>query len=111
MSLTIISAKWANAEHTAVELTTQERGKVLAHVGNVDAWAAFQAWAGAVAAENPPPTADELASGAIDTPDKMDRLWFEVNFDQENRVRTLEGRASVTRAQYRAALINTYKGL
>ncbi len=36
--------------------------------------------------------------------DAEDRLQFEVHFDLENRVRALEGRAAVTRAQYRAAL-------
>jgi hypothetical protein len=43
--------------------------------------------------------------------DGLDRLWFEVNFDQENRVRALEGKAAITRAQYRDALINRWKAL
>lgn len=53
---------------------------------------------------------DKEATGAIDS-DKFVRLLFEINFDQENRVRTLEGRPAITRAQYRTALINTYKAL
>jgi hypothetical protein len=43
--------------------------------------------------------------------DKQDRLLFEINFDQENRIRVLEGRAAITRAQYRNALINAWKTL
>ena len=34
----------------------------------------------------------------------IDMLQFKVSFDIENRVRALEGKASITAAQYRAAL-------
>ena len=57
------------------------------------------------AAENTP---DALADKRITN---FDRLMFEINFDQENRVRALEGKAAITRLQYRNALINVYKGL
>lgn len=39
------------------------------------------------------------------------RLLFEVNFDQENRLRALEGKPAVTEAQYRAALKGALKAL
>lgn len=43
--------------------------------------------------------------------DAVDRLWFEVNFDQENRVRAQESKAQITRIQYRDALIARWKTL
>lgn len=46
-------------------------------------------------------TADEKAARALDAKERLD---FEVNFDQENRIRALEGKAAITRAQYRDAL-------
>lgn len=39
------------------------------------------------------------------------RLMFEVNFNQENRIRTLEGKAIITRTQFRDALIALVKTL
>ena len=36
--------------------------------------------------------------------DIFDKLQFEIDFDQESRLRLLEGKQTVTRAQYRAAL-------
>ena len=62
----------------------------------------------AKAAEDEYNLPDNKAIRAIDA---TDRLWFEVNFNQENRLRTLEGRPSVTKAQYRDALIAAYKAL
>ena len=56
----------------------------------------------------PSPTKDERAVMAIDS---ADRLQFEIMFEHENRVRTLEGLAAVTRAQFRTALINRWKAL
>ena len=43
--------------------------------------------------------------------DKTQRLLFEVNFDQENRVRALEGKPAITKTTYRDALITVWKGL
>ncbi len=43
--------------------------------------------------------------------DGKDRLLFEINFDQENRIRALEGKAAITRATYRDALITRWKQL
>lgn len=43
--------------------------------------------------------------------DKLRQLLFEINFDQENRVRVLEGKSVITRVQYRDALIMRYKAL
>lgn len=50
-------------------------------------------------------TPEKRAERAIDA---LDRLQFEHLFDLENRVRALEGRFAVTRAQYRNALINRW---
>ena len=43
--------------------------------------------------------------------DKFDKLWFEVTFNQENRLRTSDGQPTITRAQYRDALKVIYRGL
>lgn len=53
---------------------------------------------------------DKEASLTIDS-DKFKKLLFEINFDQENRLRVLEGNPPITKAQYRAALISQYKDL
>jgi hypothetical protein len=52
------------------------------------------------------PTQDERAQAAVDA---KDRLLFEINYDQEIRLRVLEGKAAITRAQYRDALIAEWK--
>lgn len=70
--------------------------------------AELDAAAAAKAAEDAYNAPDAVASRTIDA---TDRLWFEVNFDQENRVRALEGKGAITRAQYRDALIARYKTL
>lgn len=57
---------------------------------------------------HPTPTQDERAQLAVDIRDRLD---FEVNFDQENRIRALESKAPITRAQYRDALITRWKQL
>jgi hypothetical protein len=49
---------------------------------------------------------DRRAALAIDG---VDRLQFEHLFDLENRLRALEGLPTVTRAQYRQALMNRWK--
>jgi hypothetical protein len=41
--------------------------------------------------------------------DRFIRTIFEINFDQENRIRTLEGNSPVTKSQYKTALVNLYK--
>ena len=51
------------------------------------------------------------AEAAFTNGERMIRLNFEVNFDQENRIRTLAGQPTITKAQYRAALVNIYKAL
>ena len=51
---------------------------------------------------------DNVATRAADN---ADRLWFEVNFNQENRVRVLEGSPQITKAQYRDALFAAYRAL
>lgn len=43
---------------------------------------------------------------------KRDRLLFEINYDQENRMRILEGNSTtITKQQYKDALIAKYKTL
>lgn len=42
---------------------------------------------------------------------KIERLLFEINFDQENRLRVLEGGAAITKTQYKNALVTKYKAL
>jgi hypothetical protein len=54
------------------------------------------------------PTLDQKATAEIDG---MDRLQFEHLFDLENRVRVLEGKGQITRAQYRDALIARWKAI
>lgn len=51
-------------------------------------------------------TAQELDNDKTVTIDAIDMLSFEVNFDQENRIRALEGKTAITRAQYKTALKN-----
>ena len=43
--------------------------------------------------------------------DKVRRLIFEIEFNQENRIRTLEGKQPISRATYRDALLAQYKAL
>jgi len=45
-------------------------------------------------------TAEELDADKDSRLSRHDMLSFEVNFDQENRIRALEGRQAVTKAQY-----------
>lgn len=49
-------------------------------------------------------TAQEIDAEKESYLDNIERLGFEVDFDHENRLRVLEGRATVTAAQFRAAL-------
>jgi G3E family GTPase len=49
-------------------------------------------------------TAQEIDDAKELTLNKYDLLNFEVNFDQENRIRALENKAQITRLQYRNAL-------
>lgn len=46
----------------------------------------------------------ELDIDSAFTESRVARLFFELNFDQENRLRALEGSPSITRIQYRDAL-------
>ena len=69
------------------------------------AWTAeYQAW---LSSTGP---VDLECANSLDT-DKMRKLLFEVNFDQENRVRALEGIPTITRAQYRTGLIAVWRTL
>lgn len=56
----------------------------------------------------PPPSVDERATVHVDS---IDRLEFEVAFDMENRIRAIEAKPALTRAQYRTALISRWKTL
>lgn len=58
-----------------------------------------------------------VAAGGLDAEDvdrefqvnKIQRLIFLIEFDQENRIRVLENRPQITQAQYRDALIARYR--
>ena len=54
---------------------------------------------------------DVIANKAIDADDKIRKLLFDLNFNQENRLRALEGKGAITKSQYRDALISAYKAL
>ena len=54
--------------------------------------------------------ADQELAGGFER-DRVKRLLFEINFDQENRLRALEGSPSITKAQYRAALLSRLQAL
>jgi hypothetical protein len=70
-----------------------------------DAWTAeYQAW---VAANG---LTDLECDRTIDA-GKMTRLNFEVNFNQENRLRVLEGKPTITKLQYRDALKAVWRTL
>lgn len=43
--------------------------------------------------------------------DRIARLLFEINFDQENRIRVLEGKSIITKVVYRDALKTLLKTL
>ena len=43
--------------------------------------------------------------------DKVVKLLFFLNLDQENRIRVLEGKLPITAAVYKQALIDQYKAL
>ena len=51
---------------------------------------------------------DVNAQRAIDNT-KLNKLLFSINFDQENRLRILEEKPEISKAQYRDALIAEYK--
>ncbi len=42
---------------------------------------------------------------------KKDRLIFEINYQQENRLRALEGKAALSKVVYKSALNTLYKTL
>lgn len=53
---------------------------------------------------------DKEANGALEN-EKVKRLLFEINFEQENRMRVLESRPTITKAQYKTATVTLYKTL
>lgn len=53
---------------------------------------------------------DQAAARDLDT-STLARLLFEVLFDHEKRLRVLEAKPVITRAQYRSAIITVWKGL
>ncbi len=63
---------------------------------------------------DPPGWADTIAGREIDgefVSQRIARLLFELEFDQESRLRVLEAQPAITRAQYRAALLARLKAL
>jgi hypothetical protein len=71
-------------------------------------------WDGNTWQPEPPATTaariDAEALAAITT-DKVVRTFFEAFFDLESRMRALEAKPSITKAQYRNALLVVFKGL
>lgn len=53
---------------------------------------------------------DREAENTINV-NKRDRLLFEINYDQENRMRVLEGASTITKQQYKDAIVTLYKTL
>ncbi len=51
----------------------------------------------------------EIAAGFEGS--RLTRLIFDIEFDQENRIRVLEGRPAVTRAGYRNGLLMRLQGV
>lgn len=43
--------------------------------------------------------------------DKVFKLLFQLNFDQENRLRVLESKPEITQPTYKQAIIDAYKAL
>jgi hypothetical protein len=69
------------------------------------AWTAeYQAW---IAANG---LTDQMCDQTIDA-EKMTRLNFEINFNQENRLRAVEGKPAITKLQYRDALKAVWRTL
>lgn len=56
-------------------------------------------------------TAEEVAKRQEAKIDTLDRLIFELEFNQENRIRVLEGKPQISRTQYRDALIAVYRSI
>lgn len=54
---------------------------------------------------------DDFSEHALDFRDRLVRMSFEVCFNQENRIRVLEGKLPISRATYRDALLAIYKSL
>lgn len=66
--ITILSARWANAERTAAVVTSQERGDIaISATDRPEEWADFQAWssAGNTVSPLPEPSAAQQRETAI----------------------------------------------
>lgn len=84
------------------DLETKERAE---REPTVEEAVVIAANAAAWDAENTP---DKLANRHLD---RSDGVIFELCFNQENRLRSLEGAAQITRTQFRNALIALWKQL
>ena len=74
----------------------------------------YSAWGGnAWQPEAPAVTTARIDASALAaiTSDKTVRTFFEAFYDLESRVRVLEAKPTITKAQYRTALLNVYKAL
>ena len=70
---------------------------------------AFSTWNGSQwITPTAPEILDILANLEVDGRDK---LMFEINYDQENRLRIQEARPQITKIQYRNALIQAWKDM
>lgn len=85
-------------ELKVIPLTQEEIDAALAAKAKEDAY------------NSPENVAEREISNAFEA-DKVRRLQFEIEFGQENRLRSLEGRPQITRAQYRDAILSAYRAI
>lgn len=97
--------KWIKTGEFLQRLTD---GALIPCVADNRDYAEFLASGEVPAAQDPPLTSDQKASGAADA---IDRLQFDIAFNIENRVRVLEGKVAISRPVYRDALIARWKVL
>ncbi len=106
MSINVRTVEWAGGDQTGIIANKGDPDQFSAPVADGNRhWLRVQAW---VAQGNsiapfqapPVPTDAERVVGVFSADDKMTVL-FKLLFDQENRIRALESRATVTAMQYR----------
>lgn len=101
----VFTYKWLKTNQTLRRI--EDGACIPADLANSD-YKAFLASGAVPAAEDPPPTQDQRAQSATDG---IDKFMFTILFNMENRVRTLEGKAQITRPTYRQALVDLWKTL
>lgn len=104
----ITSASFANADGTAVVVTTDDRGAVaISQMDNPVLWAEYQAWGGVTAPYvAPDPVAMDQAAlnAALVEPGSVVRALGLVMFAEINKLRVKNGDPAYTLAQFKTAL-------